>query len=195
MGAASLPYGKWLDEFRDVPHLLLNEAVWWIIAGSVLGYVRYAEGRAFATVGFRVPRPIDIGIGIAGGVVTLAGLVAIIDVLLPSLHVAFNQDAMTAISATPYWWRAISVLRAAVSEEVIFRGYAIERLCELTGSRGIAAVVSCAIFTLAHVGPWGWSHIFVAGFGGLAFTCLYLWRRNLWLNMLAHFIVDGAAFL
>jgi membrane protease YdiL (CAAX protease family) len=27
------------------------------------------------------------------------------------------------------------------------------------------------------------------------FTLLYVWRRNIWANAIAHFIVDGAVFL
>jgi hypothetical protein len=54
---------------------------------------------------------------------------------------------------------------------------------------------SCAAFTVAHVGWWGWGHLLIAGFGGAALTALYLWRRNLGVNILAHAVVDGAAFL
>jgi membrane protease YdiL (CAAX protease family) len=35
----------------------------------------------------------------------------------------------------------------------------------------------------------------VAGYGGVILAVLYLWRRNLWANMLAHWISDGAGFL
>ena len=97
--------------------------------------------------------------------------------------------------ATPFWWRLASVIRAAVGEEILFRGYAIERGRELAGSRTAAAFLSWLVFTLAHIGPWGWGHLFIAGFGGLTFTLLYLWRRRLLVNVIAHFIVDGAGVL
>jgi membrane protease YdiL (CAAX protease family) len=51
------------------------------------------------------------------------------------------------------------------------------------------------IFTLEHVGSWGWSHVLLAGFGGIMLTILYCWRRKLWVNIIAHFIVDGVAVL
>lgn len=97
--------------------------------------------------------------------------------------------------AQAIWWRLVSVVRAAVGEEVLFRGYGMERLQELSGSRVFALVFSCLVFTLEHVGPWGWNHLLVAGFGGIMLTLLYLWRRNLWVNIIAHFVVDGAAVL
>jgi membrane protease YdiL (CAAX protease family) len=100
-----------------------------------------------------------------------------------------------ALMATPFWWRFISTIRAAVSEEVLFRGYAMERTEALTGSRLIAVFFSCAIFTLAHVSSWGWSHELIVAAGGMAFSLLYLWRRNLWVNIVAHFIVDAVSVL
>jgi membrane protease YdiL (CAAX protease family) len=50
-------------------------------------------------------------------------------------------------------------------------------------------------FMLAHVGPWGWSHAIVAGFGGAMLAGLYLWRRNLWVSILAHCLIDGVGVL
>ena len=52
-----------------------------------------------------------------------------------------------------------------------------------------------AAFTYAHLAGWGAAQLIVAGSGGVVLTALYLWRRNLWVNMLAHWIADGAGFL
>jgi membrane protease YdiL (CAAX protease family) len=87
------------------------------------------------------------------------------------------------------------VLRAAVFEEVCYRGYTIERVQELSGSRVLAFVVSVAGFTLAHAGYWGWGALLIPAFGGVIFAALYLWRRDLTCNMIAHFVADGVGFL
>jgi uncharacterized protein len=92
-------------------------------------------------------------------------------------------------------WAWVAGILLYVSEEILFRGYPIERLEELTGSRAAAGALTCAVFTLDHIGFWGWHHIFIAGSAGALLTLLYLWRRNIWLNMIAHFVVDAAAFL
>lgn len=95
--------------------------------------------------------------------------------------------------ATPLWWRLISAVRAGVAEEVIFRGYAIERTIELTRNRAIAVLAPLAVFTFAHVPIWGWSHAPIVALGGLVFSLLYVWRRNLWTNIVAHVVVDVVA--
>jgi uncharacterized protein len=51
------------------------------------------------------------------------------------------------------------------------------------------------VFTVEHIATWGWSHVLIAGFGGLLLTLLYVWRRNLWINIIAHFVVDGVSVL
>ncbi|MGA9852803.1 MAG: CPBP family intramembrane glutamic endopeptidase [Gammaproteobacteria bacterium] len=133
-------------------------------------------------------------IAIGTGILIVAGLACIYYIVFPALHWKETQQ-IDQISSIPYWLNILIVVRAAVSEEILFRGYAIGRLEGLTGSRAVAAVVSCAVFTYDHVGYWGWHRVFIAGFAGILLTLLYLWRRNLWVYMLAHFIVDGAVFL
>ena len=194
LGFPALPTGTWYDMYVGKQHLVGYELIWWAVVASVLFFVLLAEKRPLGSIGFRPPGVRDILIGLGGGVVILAGLALIYIVIFPALHVSENQ-AINQVAATPFWWRFITVVRAAVAEEIFFRGYAIERTQELTGSVRIAAIVPCAIFALEHVGYWGWWHLLVAGFAGAVLTALYIWRRNLWVTMLAHFVVDGAAFL
>ena len=194
LGVPALPLSRWENEFAGVGHLVGYEIIWWALVAFVLLYVRLVERRPLSSIGFRPPGISGLLLGILAGVITLAGLAAIYFVLFPALHVNENQQ-MNQLIATPFWWRFISVIRAAVGEEVLFRGYAIERTQELTGSLTAASILSCAVFALEHVGQWGWGHLLIAGFGGAMLTLLYLWRRNLWVNIIAHFIVDGAAVL
>ena len=119
----------------------------------------------------------------------------IYNIVFPLLHLRMNVGEMQTLMATPFWYRFFLVTRAAVAEETLFRGYPIERLDELTGRRWPAAVISWAAFTIAHLGTWGWTQLIVAGFGGILLTGLYLWRGNLWANIIAHWIADGAGFL
>lgn len=194
LGIVSLPFSVWLDEFANVRHLVTNEAIWWLYVAGMLAYVLRVERRPLSSIGFRRLGARDIAIGIAAGIAILAALACIYYLIFPLLHWDLSQG-MNKLAATPLWWRLISTVRAAVSEELLFRGYAMERLSELTGSRKIAACISCAIFMLDHVPTWGWQHLAIAGVGGIALTLLYLWRRNLWVNILAHFIVDAASML
>ena len=194
LGIPALPISRWENEFAGVGHLVGYEVIWWILTFSVIVYVRSLESRSLSSIGFRNVSFWDVLIGLGSGLLVLVGIAGIYYGLLPALHLSESQQ-VSRLLATPLWWRFISVVRAAVAEEVIFRGFGIERGRELFGSLRIASTFSWIIFTLEHVSTWGWSHVLIAGFGGLVLTLLYMWRRNLWINIIAHFVVDGASVL
>ncbi|MBW4028206.1 MAG: CPBP family intramembrane metalloprotease [Acidobacteria bacterium] len=189
-----LPISRWEDEFAGVLHLVAYEVIWWTLIFSILIYVRKIEARPLSSIGFRRLSPWDALLGLIAGLFMLAGIASIYYGLFPLLHLSEGQQ-LSEIAGTPLWWRCISVLRAAIGEEVLFRGYAIERGREVFGSLRIASTLSWLIFTIEHVSTWGWSHVLIAGFGGLLLTLLYVWRRSVWINIIAHFVVDGASVL
>jgi membrane protease YdiL (CAAX protease family) len=194
LGFPSIPISRFFDEFANTRTLIGYELIWWAAVFALLTWVRFAEREPLSSIGFRRPRVKNVALGVATGIVSLAGLATILYVIFPALHINETQS-IDQVMTMPLWWRWITVIRAAVGEEVLFRGFAIERLQRLTGSARLAGIISCVIFTILHVGYWGWGHILIAGFAGALLTILYIWRRNLWANILAHFIVDGAAFL
>lgn len=172
-----------------------REAFFWIVTAVVLAYVLLVERMPLRSIGLRRPGWKSVVFGVVAGVVLVAGFVAIFSFVMPALHISQNAGAMAGLMHTPLWFRVMLVLRAAVFEEVCYRGYTIERVQELTGSRMLAFVVSVAGFTLAHAGYWGWGALLIPAFGGVVLGALYLWRRDLGCNMIAHFIADGAGFL
>ena len=197
LGLPWLPFSRWENEFASVGHLAGYELIWWTIVTIILLYVLFVERRPLCSIGFHKLGFWNILFGILAGAVSLVSLYFIYLKLFPLFHVnqTVETTQMNQLIATPFWWRLVSTIRAAVCEEILFRGYAIERLQEISRSGAAAGIISCAIFALAHVGEWGWAHLLVAGVVGAILTLLYLWRRNIWANAIAHFIVDGAAFL
>jgi membrane protease YdiL (CAAX protease family) len=198
LGCAGLLLSKVQNELASWGHFVGYEIVWWALVVLLLSYVRWVERRPLTSIGFSEPGIWNILIGIAAGVVLLAGLAGIYFVLFPALH--FKEDprvtqVMSQMLAKPRWWRLTLILRGAIAEEILFRGYAIERLRELTGNLGVAGILSCIVFALEHVGVWGWGHLLIAGSAGAILTLLYIWRRNLWVNIIAHFIPDAIGVL
>jgi membrane protease YdiL (CAAX protease family) len=102
-----------------------------------------------------------------------------------------SEQGLTRLMATPSWFRWAVVLTAGITEEIMFRGYPIERLAELSGSLWLAALIPLTIFTLAHMGGWTLSHLVGVLFGGGLLTGLYLWQRDLAACMIAHVLIDS----
>jgi uncharacterized protein len=195
LGAGLLPLGAWGRTYSGLGWLLGNEVLWWVVVVIVLLYIAFVERRPFASIGFRKPKTLDLVLAVVAGILMVAGIVFIYSIVFPALHLTMNAGTMRYLLETPFWYRFMLVTRAAIAEELLFRGYPIERMSEITGSRVLAALVSVVAFTYAHLSNWGAAQLIVAGYGGVVLTALYLWRRNLWANMLAHWIADGAGFL
>jgi membrane protease YdiL (CAAX protease family) len=194
IGLISLPFGRWLGQFQSVGHMVLTESAFWAIVVIALLYVCLIEQRPLSSIGIRKPGVVDLALAVATGALIVALMAAVYLVIFPALH--WNEGGqLKSISAIPRWLQCIVVVRAAVSEEITFRGYGIERVQELTGSRAIAGLATLSVFTIDHISFWGWHHLLVAGSAGAVLTLFYLWRRNLWASMLAHFIVDAVGFL
>ena len=195
LGVALLPLGYWGRATGLLGEPASGEIFWWTAVVVLILYVLLIERRRLSSVGFR---RFGVASGVAGaiaGILLVAGIVAIYSFVFPLLHLKMNTGEMTKLLATPFWYRFALVTRAAVAEELLFRGYPIERITELSGRRWLAAMISWAAFTYAHLSSWGWAQLVVAGYGGIVLTALYCWRRNLWVNMIAHWIGDGAGFL
>lgn len=174
--------------------LLGGDVLWWALFAAIMLYTLFVEHRALSSIGFRRPGVWDVALGVLAGIVVFMGTGIIFQFVLPALHMSVDRQLASAVQA-PLWFRLINVTRAAVVEETAFRGYGLERLNELTGSALLAGFATWLLFTIAHLSSWGWAQVIIAAYGGLVLTALYLWRRNLWSNIIAHWLTDGAAFI
>jgi membrane protease YdiL (CAAX protease family) len=168
---------------------LPSEAAFWLMAVVLVIWVVRVERRPLSSIGMVRPTWRSLAWGAAAAFVMVAGLAVIYAVVLPALP-ADGQSTMGHIASVPKWLSLLIVVRAAVFEELCYRGFAIERLGEIFGSGRLAALVSLAAFTLVHLYGWNWSHLVVVLYAGFVLTALYLWRRDLVANMVAHFLTD-----
>jgi uncharacterized protein len=171
-----------------------SEVFWWLLFAAVLLYVLLVERKPLSSLGYRAPGVLDVVLGVLAGVVAVVGIGIIFQKVLPAMHLSVNQQMSTTLAA-PLLFRVALVTRAAFVEETLFRGYGFERIAELTRSPIFAALATWVIFSMAHLTSWGWGQVIIAAWGGLVLTLLYLWRRNLWANIICHWLTDGAGFL
>lgn len=80
---------------------------------------------------------------------------------------------------------------APIAEEIFFRGYLFAGMYRLLGLRR-AAVLSAALFALAHILPTSWPPIFVLG---VLFALLYEQTGSLWPAIIVHSAMNTLAFL
>jgi CAAX protease family protein len=94
-------------------------------------------------------------------------------------------------ASLPRWLDWSGLLANGIAEEVGFRGYAIERIEELTGSKTLGASVPFVVNVLVHAPVWGLYGMLVKAPILLLIVALYLWRRSLPACVLAHVLIDS----
>jgi uncharacterized protein len=83
---------------------------------------------------------------------------------------------------------------AAVTEELIFRGVALQAIEQRWGSK-VAVTVTALFFGAAHLANPGatlWSGLAIAIEAGLMLGAAFLWRRSIWLVVGVHFAWNTA---
>ena len=163
---------------RELAILTLTVLLLWIVVAG--------ERQPLSSIGIRTDRlgrSIAWGLGLA--VVCFAAAVGCL-LFYQSIGVHYGEGAgiSRALPVT-----TLAVIRAGISEEVLYRGYAIERLQWLTGSKWVAAAISLLLFAGFHFRQ-GLAGVFIALLLGAILTAFYLWKRDLIANIVAHFLVD-----
>jgi len=186
---------------------LRGHALKWLSAGLLVGYVLLVEQRGLASVGWRLPDPVPAGavtfgppavaLAATGGgflLVVLAG--SAVSSALARFDVTVEDGMVGRFAALSVPGRLFVALTAAVVEELLFHGYAVERLLELTGSPLLAGLLSFGAFTLAHLGDtWGPGEVARIAVPALVTTLLYLAVRSLPVLIAVHALVDATGLL
>jgi membrane protease YdiL (CAAX protease family) len=96
------------------------------------------------------------------------------------------------LAGVPLGVRFALVLTAALCEEFIYRGFAIEELGAIFRNRWAGAIVSVVLFGFGHIGTYGFSTaLLIQASVGLIITLLYMLRNNLPVCMLMHGSMDA----
>lgn len=180
----------------EVSARVVTEGAIWFYAMLVVGISLFAERRTLASIGLRSPTFGTVLWGLGGAVALLAigGLASFVTYTV--LHHSNNSPAqIESLIHGSIVYALFLALRAGVIEELFYRGLAIEQLTSLIGSRWIAAASATLVFVLVHAFRFDPLQLIPIAATSLGFTGLYLWRRNLLVNMVAHFLIDATAFV
>lgn len=166
-------------------------AVHWLIFTTIVAWVVLVEHRNLDSIGIRPIRWWTVPLGLVAGVVILG----VSGVLIGVLHLSSGTQLAAYLLSLPFPTRVMLVITAGVWEETAYRGYALERLASILGSHWLAGGVTVLCFVFAHIPAVGLNHILPVLVVSIFVTLLYLWRRNLVINMVAHATIDAISIL
>jgi len=169
--------------------LLVNSAIMWFLVGALVVIVLYWENRSVASIGLETPNRREAALGVAAGV---AGLV--VGILATGIAVAAFQleqpETLSTLAELSLPVKLAVVGTAVVTEEVLWRGYPIERLTELTGSVWVGAATSGVVFLAVHYPAWGLVGAIPQAVFTVAIVGVYVKTRNVVACILAHTVIN-----
>lgn len=174
-------------------NLMQGEVGMWLLLLIIMAWIYFVEKRTVASIGWKkmTMKMVLVALGLGLILFIVFGLLTPV---IQATGLEINQEVARLLAGQPMAFLFLIALRAGVVEEVLYRGYAFERLLDLTKSKFFAGLVPLVAFTLAHL-AWGVGHLVFVFIAGGLFTIVYAAKRNLVLNIIAHFTVDIIALL
>jgi membrane protease YdiL (CAAX protease family) len=142
-------------ELGSLPAGLAGSAALLALAIGVVAVARYKEGLPLASLGLRAVRVSTFawaGVLLAAHVLVLTPLSQLVLSRIGDRGFGPNIEAFRVL---PVWYRVAVVVVVPTIEELLYRGYAIDRLSALMNSRALAVLVSSIAFALVHAPTWG----------------------------------------
>jgi len=179
------PAHRLLGNAQALQTRLLDQLILWSLFSAIIGLVVFLERRPLTSIGWHGLRWSSFAWGFA--------LCALYMVLWPletrilqHFELGGFDKGLTQLVGLPPWFLVFAAITAGIVEETLFRGYALERLGELTGSYALAGVGTLAVFTLMHLPFWEWGPVMVVFVGGAVPTAFYVWRHDVLALIVAH---------
>ncbi len=158
----------------------------WITSVILVGFVLFVERQSLSSLSIKKPNGKDI----KWAFYFFAIIVNWSWLMSHALNATQNDgvDMVTSLSVV----NVIGIIiTASITEEVIYRGYLLERIAKLTGKLWIGTLISFILFVIPHINTFGWIWLPTYGMGTILIYVFYIWRRNLIATMLLHFLVNA----
>lgn len=155
----------------------------WKWAGVVLlaGWILLVERRTLESVLIRRPssRDMELALYAFGAVMAWSWLAG-------QLWPQRDNPGVDEVTALGVVGVVMLIVTAAVTEEIVYRGYLAERWGEVVGWRLVGALISLGLFVLPHLDFFGPSWLVHQLPGAIALAVVAYWRRNLPAAMALH---------
>jgi membrane protease YdiL (CAAX protease family) len=163
-------------------------AIQWGLVVAVVSIAVSSEDQSLAEIGFRRPTWLDLGYTLATVVAALV-VFAGTDPVVEALGLPVAADAGVMAAGVGVGIALSGAVTTGIVEEILFRGYPIERLVAYTDSPLVAGGLTWGVFTLAHAVVWPIGNLLQVAAVAAVFTVVYLRQRTLFPVIGAHVLV------
>jgi uncharacterized protein len=184
-------FDAWFDRNGSVLAGLLS---FWLIVGLVMLLTRLeaqpiTERGLWRRIGFKRVKLRESLIVLIIGFLTL--FVANVAFVVLSRTIFPTEINISRVVSLPLPLVILAYLTGSIAEEILYRGYALERLQRMTGNWWISGGITWALFVGFHIPAYPMAHIvgYVAP-AAVVVTLVYIWKRNLSYTVMIHGILN-----
>ena len=160
----------------------------WAFAIIVIGIAVRGERLSWPQLGFRRPGWIDVGYIVATTVLIIL-VYSLTPPVIEALGLPTSEGAGLVGASSSIGMAIAYAVTIGIVEEILYRGYPIERLLASTDSSLVAGGVTWLIFTTAHTINWPLGSLLQTSLVAAILTVVYLRRRTLAPVVGAHVLV------
>ena len=170
---------------------LPGRLLFWMLAAVALIIAAHGDGAWMGHLGLRKFEWPDF-FGSVVAIMAMLGGAILLSPLITKLGLGRGSasEMQKNIIALPIPRRCFIVVTAAVTEEILYRGYAIGLGQEIFGSLSVSFIVSLAMFVAAHFSH-GARALPIILWITLVNSLLFVVTGNLFACILAHFVIDA----
>ena len=172
--------------------LVLAQAGLVVIVAVVMAVIFFWEHNSLSSIGLKPLTVQSFAWGFILAVFFMYAVAPVVYWLLRRFCLESFDRGLSQLQGLPVWYLVLAVVIGGVAEEILYRGFSIERIAALTGSLWLAGAIPLVVFAIAHVPMWGWGPAFATLVPGVVFTLFYLWQRDLAACIVAHVVTDFA---
>lgn len=172
----------------------------WAFVGLIVCFILFGERNKLSSINIKKIDSGSFSLGMALGGFSMIYIV--IHKLFLASYLDFgstvlvqNDDAgiSTVGPEFIFVFGIFNVITAGFAEEIIYRGYATERLLMLKANKVIVFLLPLIAFVLMHYRK-GYEHMIAVLIVGALFQLFYLKYRNLTITIIGHLLIDSLAY-
>jgi len=151
--------------------------------------VHFWEKKPLSSVGLKRLSVRELSLGLALIVPAFALANSIVHIGAQLLPMGANNaggEAALSMDNLSLHVRLVTIAVAAFTEELMMRGFAIERLQHALGSQWLGVTVAYFAALAAHLPFWGIRNVLELAPLVLVLTLIYLWRRDIQAGVIVH---------
>ncbi len=170
---------------------LVSSLITFGLAVGVVAVVLLGEKQPLSTLGLHRQTRRSIIIALSASIVIAVGGTLISLGLFKLLNLPLPTLPTERITGFPLWLALWIVISSSIAEEVLYRGFVLERLEQVTGSIWTGGLITLSWFTLLHL-PLGVTYtLLIVLPTSIMITLLYIWQRDLIATIIVHLVFNA----